>query len=136
MTCGQRSNIGISIHTQPQSFLPRMRCNRGGMDSRCTASDGGIAAYYSLLTGYSDFVSRVTATSFQRCTRFDRMGRDTAARSAERANPLVAFAATAVKRFSGRSTESRRRCPAFVSILGKVLQDWFEAHWETRTRKF
>src|SRR5258707_11128217 len=44
--------------------------------------DGGIAAYYSLLTGYSESYPEVTGYIIPTLYDFDRMADDTAARSA------------------------------------------------------
>ena len=95
--------------------------------------DGGIAAYYSLLTGYSDSYPEVTGYIIPTLYDFDRMAGDTAARSAaERATRWLLSLQLQSSAFPGGLRSRGGDARPSVFNTGQVLQGLVRAHAETR----
>ena len=95
--------------------------------------DGGIAAYYSLLTGYSDSYPEVTGYIIPTLYDFDRIAGDSAARtSAERATHWLLSLQMPSGAFPGGIRGQDRDAQPSVFNTGQILQGLVRAHAETK----
>jgi hypothetical protein len=95
--------------------------------------DGGIAAYYSLLTGYSESYPEVTGYIIPTLYDFDRMAGDSAARkSAERATHWLLSLQMPSGAFPGGLGGDDRDVQPSVFNTGQILQGLVRAHAETK----
>jgi len=95
--------------------------------------DGGIAAYYSLLTGYSESYPEVTGYIIPTLYDFDRMAGDSAARkSVERATHWLLSLQMPSGAFPGGLRGRDRDAQSSVFNTGQILQGLVRAHAETK----
>ena len=95
--------------------------------------DGGIAAYFSLFTGYSESYPEVTGYIIPTLYDFDRMAGDSAARkSAEHATHWLLSLQMPSGAFPGGLRGHDRDAQSSVFNTGQILQGLVRAHAETK----
>jgi len=104
------------------------------LQAQCT--DGGIAAYYSLLTGYSESYPEVTGYIVPTLYDFFRLTGDEAARqAAERATDWLLSLQMPTGAFPGGLHGSGSDAQPSVFNTGQILQGLVRAHAETGNAK-
>jgi Prenyltransferase and squalene oxidase repeat len=98
--------------------------------------DGGVAAYYSLLTGYSDSYPEVTGYIIPTLYDFARSTRDETARhTAERATDWLLSLQMPSGAFPGGLHGGKHDAQPSVFNTGQILQGLVRAYAETRDEK-